>query len=183
MADIKAIKGTNGTTYSIVDRFSEWGGYNLLKNVPKLYNSAAYNAYQWNFTENLKAGETYTVQLWDVDVYHSAKTAAQTGISLYWGGSSVRLVGWYGTGYFTAETNNYHADYLVKTFTVTSANASGSGATNAWFNVYNSAGNADGTRSMSIGKWKLEKGHKATDWSPCWADMFTYGSEQITMNI
>lgn len=63
MADIKAIKGTNGTTYSIVDRFSEWGGYNLLKNVPKLYNSAAYNAYQWNFTENLKAGETYTVQL------------------------------------------------------------------------------------------------------------------------
>ena len=30
MADIKAIKGTNDTTYSIVDRFSKWGGYNIL---------------------------------------------------------------------------------------------------------------------------------------------------------
>lgn len=46
MADIKAIKGTNGTTYSIVDRFSDWGGNNLLKNVPKSYVSANYNAYQ-----------------------------------------------------------------------------------------------------------------------------------------
>jgi hypothetical protein len=36
---------------------------------------------------------------------------------------------------------------------------------------------------MIIKKAKLEKGHKATDWSPCWADMFTYTSDTITMNI
>jgi len=181
MADIKAIKGTNGTTYSIVDRFSKWGGNNLLKNVAAAYNSAWYQAYQLDFTENLIAGETYTVQLWDVNVYHSAKTQAQTNICLYWGGGSVQLVNF--NNCWTAQTNNYHADYLKATFTVTSSQASGSGATNAWFNVYNSVGNADGTRSMSIGKWKLEKGHKATDWSPCWADIFTFGSETINVNI
>lgn len=182
MADIKAIKGTNGTTYSIVDRFSKWGGNNLLKNIPKSYSSGSYNAYQLNLVENLIAGEIYTAQFWDVNVYHSAKTQAQTNLSIYWGGGSVNLFAF--SNCWTAQTNNYHADYLVKTFTITSAQASGSGATNLWLNLYNSVGNADGTRSMSIGKWKLEKGHKATDWSPCWADIFTYdGSETINVNL
>ena len=45
MADIKAIKGTNGTTYSIVDRFSEWGGYNLLKNVKRTTSPTSYLAH------------------------------------------------------------------------------------------------------------------------------------------
>lgn len=185
MSEIKAITTTTGATYEVVDRFSQWGGNNLLKNIPKAYVSANYNAYQLNLTENLKANETYTVQFWDCNVYHSAKTAAQTGIWIYWGGGSVALPGcsWYGPTYFTAGTNNYHADYLVKTFTVTSSQASGNGATNAWLNLYNSVSNADGTRSMSIGKWKLERGHKATDWSPCYADMFTYSSETINVNI
>ena len=93
------------------------------------------------------------------------------------------MVGWAGSTYFTAGTNNYHADHLVGTFTVTPAWASGNGATNAWLNIYNSVPNASGTRSMSIGKWKLERGHKATDWSPCYADLFTYGSETINVNI
>lgn len=44
MADIKAIKGTNNTTYSIVDRFSEWGGRNLLKNVKRTTAPTSYLA-------------------------------------------------------------------------------------------------------------------------------------------
>lgn len=135
---------------------------NLLKDIPKAYSATAYNAYQLNFTENLVANQTYTLQLWDVNVSHSAKTAAQLGISFYWGGGSVRLIQWIGTDYFI----DGHADYLVGTFTPTEANAQHSQAANAWFNVYNSPGNATGTRDMSIGKWKLEKGDKATGYIP-----------------
>lgn len=140
------------------------GNSNQLENIPKSVSSGSYCAYQLNLTENLVANETYTLQLWDVDVYHSAKTAAQTGVWIYWGGGSIHLFNWAGPTYFTKENDtNYHADYLEKTFTVTSANASGSGAANAWFNVYNSVGNADGTRNMHIGAWKLEKGSAATN--------------------
>lgn len=136
---------------------------NLLRLIPRTFNPTAYNAYQLNMTENLVADQTYTIQLWDVDVYHSAKTAAQTGVWIYWGGGSVQLLSWAGPTYFTPEgETNYHADYLVKTFTPTSTNASGSGAGNAWFNVYNSVSNANGTRNMHIGAWKLEKGSVPT---------------------
>ena len=201
MADIKAIKGTNGTTYSIVDRYSDWGGRNLLKNVPTAYDSSLYNAYDIRLTEPLEDGVTYTLQLWNVDVSHSAKTEAQLGIFPYYCGGSVRFGGWTGTGYFT----DGHADHLVMTFTpyisgntITEGSNNGASPANAlahssvttavdggyqYIRLYNSVPNATGTRSMLIEKWKLEKGHKATDWSPCWADMFTYGSEQITMNI
>lgn len=138
-------------------------GENLLRSNPKSHGATSYNAYQFNIVENLIVGETYTLQLWNIDVYHSAKTAAQTGVWIYWGGGSVHLFNWAGPTYFTqTSATNYHADYLVKTFTITSNNASGSGATNAWLNVYNSVSNADGTRNMSIGAWKLEKGSGAT---------------------
>lgn len=131
---------------------------NLLTIKPKSHDATAYNAYQLNLLENLQSGQTYTLQLWDVDVSHSAKTVAQTGVWVYWGGGSISLFNWAGSSYFT----NGHANYLVKTFTVTAANASGSGAANAWLNIYNSVGNANGTRNLTIGAWKLEKGSVAT---------------------
>lgn len=131
---------------------------NLLTIKPKSHNATAYNAYQLNLLENLQSGQTYTLQLWDVDVSHSAKTVAQTGVWVYWGGGSIHLFNWAGSSYFT----NGHASYLVKTFTVTAANASGSGAANAWLNIYNSVSNASGTRNLTIGAWKLEKGSVAT---------------------
>lgn len=139
--------------------------FNLLHTIPKSFSQSAYNAYQFNMTENLVANQTYTMQLWDVDVYHSAKTAAQTGVWVYWGGGSVSLFNWAGPTYFTQTSDtNYHADYLVKTFTVTSSNASGNGASNAWLNIYNSVPSANGTRNMHIGAWKLEKSSIATPW-------------------
>lgn len=135
---------------------------NLAKTIPKSVSPTSYCGYQINLTENLVAGQTYTLQFWDVDVSHSAKTEAQTGIWVYWGGGSVHLFNWAGPTYFT----NGHADYLVKTFTPTSGNASGNGATNLWLNIYNSVPGVDGTRNMSIGKWKLEKGSIPTGWVP-----------------
>lgn len=131
---------------------------NLLTIKPKSHDATAYNAYQLNLLENLQSGQTYTLQLWDVDVSHSAKTVTQTGVWVYWGGGSISLFNWAGSSHFT----NGHANYLIKTFTVTAANASGSGATNAWLNIYNSVGNASGTRNLTIGAWKLEKGSVAT---------------------
>lgn len=135
---------------------------NLTKTIPKSVAPTSYCAYQINLTENLVANQTYTIQFWDVDVAHSAKSAADLGIDVYWGGGSLRMKYWHGTSYFT----NGHADYLVGTFTVTSSQASGSGSANLWLNIYNSVSNADGTRSMSIGKWKLEKGSVPTGWIP-----------------
>lgn len=179
MADIYAIKGTDNVTYNLRDDYSKWGGENLLLNIPKSYSSGSYCAYQLSFCENLIKGERYTVQLWNVNVYHSAKTQAQTNICLYWGGGSVQLVNF--NNCWTAQTNNYHADYLKMTFTA--PNNSHTDTNNLWFNVYNSVGNADGTRSMSIGKWKLEKGDKATDWSPCHKDIFTVSGTELQVNL
>ena len=172
MADIKAIKGTNGTTYSIVDRFSEWGGYNLFKNVKRTTSPTAYLANAWNLSENMIQGEVYTLQLWGVTLSRSDKTAPW--IRPYWGGGSVAIA-----------TNLYPDEngYVCCTFTApVSTHAT---VANPFINFYNSPGvGASGTTyNMVIEKAKLEKGYKATDWSPCWADIFTYANNTITMNI
>lgn len=141
-------------------------GNNILSITPKSYTPTSYCGYQLNMSNNLTADTTYTMQLWDVDVSHSEKTVAQTGIWVYWGGGSCHLFNWAGSTYFT----NGHADYLVKTFTVTTTQAGTSGATNAWFNMYNSVGYVAGTLSMHIGKWKLELGSHPTPWTPAPSD-------------
>lgn len=62
MADIKAITGLDGTIYNFRDDYSVWGGNNLLKNIPKAYSAASYNAYDFYCIEDLEE-ETYTIQL------------------------------------------------------------------------------------------------------------------------
>ena len=134
---------------------------NLLRYVPKSVTANQYQAYQLQFDEKLKANQPYTMQLWDVDVSHSEKTAEQLGIYIYMGGGSVGLYNWHGTQYFT----NGHSDYLVGTFTPTQANIEHAHASNLWFNIYNSVSYVAGTMNMSIGRWKLEEGIIATPWS------------------
>ena len=185
MADIKAITGLDGTVYNFRDDYSVWGGNNLLKNIPKAYSATSYNAYDFYCIEDLEEA-TYTIQLWDVDVAHSAKTAAQLGVSVYYCGGNVHFGGWIGESYFT----DGHADHLTLTFTVTSSNLSHSSVTGTasgskFIRLYNSVPYVSGTLNMSVGRWKLEKGHKATDWSPCYKDIFSYDStnNQLVVNL
>lgn len=135
---------------------------NLFKSIPKAYSSSSYGAYDLYLTENLVEGETYTVQLWDITISHTGKIAGNNlGISLYWGGGSVNLGSWSGSIFSTG-----HADYVSKTITITSTQASHTQAANAWLRLYNSVPLVDGTKYMKIGKWKIEKGSIATPWCP-----------------
>ena len=147
----------------------EVGGRNLFKKQPIRYTPADYQVYFLSLTELLEPDKPYTIQLWDVDVAHSGKTAEQLGIGVYWGGGNLRVAGWQGTNWFT----DGHADYLSQTFTVTAAQIKqwSTHTSNFWFQLYNSPQNANGTRSTSIGKWKLEKGNVATDWTPAPEDV------------
>lgn len=146
---------------------------NLLKDVPKKYVPTDYDGYQLNLKQNLTAGQAYTLQLWDVLVEHSAKTAAQMNLSVYWGGGNIQLVR-FSQGAFDETKDHYaYASYLSITFTPTSTQASGSGATNAWLNLYNSVSNTSGTRNMKIGAWKLEEGSEATPWISSDGDLAT----------
>lgn len=116
--------------------------------------------------ENLQAGKTYTLQLWNVNVSHSAKTAEQTGVWVYWGGGNCNLFNWAGSTYFT----DGHADYLSKTFTVTESQANTYGAWNAWLNLYNSVPSVAGTMSATVEKWKLEESSSASEYTPAPTD-------------
>lgn len=128
-------------------------GANMLRLAPRSYNSASYNSYQFNMSTNMTAGSKYTIQLWDVNVSHTGKTSAQLGVNVYWGGGMNSECSW--------AVPTGHADYLVATFTAQNG-GSASDSNNLWLNIYNSVPNADGTRTMSIGKWKLEAGTVAT---------------------
>lgn len=183
MADLNTIKLPNNSSYNVSDNFSEWGGENLLKNIPKAHDAAAYNAYDLYCIEDLEEA-TYTIQLWDVDVAHSAKTTAQLGVWVYYCGGNVSFGNWAGTANFT----DGHADHLTLTFTVTAANLSHSSVTNTasgskFIRLYNSVPSANGTRNLTVEKWKLEKGRKATDWSPCYKDIFTVSGTQLQVNL
>lgn len=128
---------------------------NMLRFAPRSYNTASYNAYQFNMSTNMTVGQKYTIQLWNVNVSHTGKTSAQLGVNVYWGGGMNSECSW--------SVPTGHADYLVATFTAQNG-GSASDSNNLWLNIYNSVPNADGTRTMSIGKWKLEAGSVATSY-------------------
>lgn len=132
---------------------------NLLRTTPTTYNSSAYLAYRIPLTENFVKGETYTFQAWDINVSHSAKTEDTTGFGIWWGGPAVQLFTRLGTLYF----NNGHTNHIAVTFTA--PNSTHAHTENAWIEIYNSPYNADGTRSMSIGHWKIEKGNTPTGYA------------------
>lgn len=134
---------------------------NLLKLIPRDYSPTSYNSYKLTLQENLEANQTYTMQLWDVNVSHTGKTENNLGLSVYWGGGNLKLKDLNGTSYFT----DGYANHLIFTFTPTTAQAEHANAANLWLNIYNSVPSADGTKNMHIGAWKLEKGNIATPWS------------------
>lgn len=169
MADIKAIKGTNGTTYSIVDRYSKWGGNNLAKNVFTSKAPSSYETCRTSLSENLIAGDTYTIQIWFTN-------SGRTAVCPYIGGGS------YNVGAWQAITNN--STYCTWTFIATSQQAAASQYINIYASTTSGAqGSATLSGTFTVNKIKLEKGHKATDWSPCWEDIFTINDEELDVNI
>jgi len=191
-ANIKGINADNITAGTIsIERLTalEVGGRNLLKTTEAVYTPTKYAIYDIYLTEPIESGQQYILQLWDVDVSHTGKTDSTLGINVYYCGGSVTFGGWEGTDYFT----NGHADYLKLIFTaytsgatVTSggnilpspannalAHSSITGAISNFIRIFNSTPSVDGTKNAKIGKWKLEKGNKATDWSPAPEDVYT----------
>lgn len=148
----------------------EIGGRNYLQAEPKSHSASAYGAYDLYVTEPLEVGQTYTLQLWNVDVSHSAKTQEQLNVAVFYCGGSQTFGKWQGTEYF----DNGHADHLVLTFTPNTININHSDVTNAtkkFIRLYNSVPSVSGTMYMSVGGWKLEKGNRATDWTPAPEDL------------
>ena len=121
---------------------------NLIKGL-RDYTSNGYQAYSFYLSTNLKTSTTYTIQLWDVDVSHSGKTAAKTGLGFYWGGGNVALKTILGESWFP----NGHADHISLKITTPS-----SGSNNSYINIYNSPPSvSSGTMYMSIGSIKIEE--------------------------
>ena len=181
-ANIKNINADNINMGTIsIERLTslEIGGRNLLETNNVSYSSGSYGAYRLFLTEPLESGVQYVLQLWDVNVSNTKKTDATLGVNVYYCAGSVSFGGWIGTDYFT----NGHADHLKLIFTpYTNKNADSSGgsvnpggnlshdtvinSTNKSICLYNSVPSVSGAvYSMSVGKWKLERGNKATDWS------------------
>lgn len=194
LGDSKLIEVSADTTPSaskeyFVNHLGEYeqvdlSGYdNLAKSTAAVVAPAEYNALRINLDEWLEAEQTYTLQLWDVDVSHSAKAEADLGVAVYYCGGNVTFGGWYGEGrYFT----NGHAEHLSMTFTpheTTPAETSTAGehnnsnsinslnnttvvsASTPFLKIYNSVPNTAGTMNLTVGSWKLEKGSEATAWT------------------
>lgn len=137
----------------------EIGGRNLLLAKPSSYKQTSYDAYvipsSTSATE-LGAGTTLTIQFWDVELDSNS-----SGIGGYWGGGSS------GQLFIVNPDAN---GYCSKTFTISAATASHAQGANKFLALYNLYGGHSGM-SLSIGKWKLEKGNKGTDWTPAPEDL------------
>ena len=155
------------------------GGENLLSVTPKLVQSSQYIGLRLKLTEKMVIGEKYTLQLWDVNVSHTGKTAQQLGVSVYAGGGYMTLVNFIGTDYFT----NGHADRLTATFIAPDRSTYNNDYNNLYLNLYNSVPSASGTMSLTVGKWKLEKGDKATDYTTAPSDILCTGNIASANNI
>lgn len=131
----------------------EVGGRNLLLGEPSTYSQSAYNAYIIPATialSDLSEGDQLTIQLWDVSVDSNS-----TGVGVYWGGGYIRLSN------LLPDSNGY---YLARR-TVTANDLAQNGVANKFIHIYNIPNGHSGA-SLSIGRWKIERGNKPTDWSP-----------------
>lgn len=132
-------------------------GTNLMRYAPTKNQPSTYQPYTIPITEKIQIGQTYTIQLWDINISNSAKTADQLSVAVFAGGGRRLLAEIKG---FT----NGHADYKFATFTITSEYAQ-EDLNNLYINIYNSPPNVSGaTMNLTIGRWKLEKGNRATEW-------------------
>ena len=152
---------TDAAASSILNSNVVVGGRNLLLSEPARFEQTSYDTYvipSSTSAKELGAGTTLTIQFWDVVL-----DANSSGIGGYWGGGSSGQL-------FLVKPD---ADgYCSVTFTIPAATASHAQGANKFLALYNLYNGHSGM-SLSIGRWKLEKGSKATDWTPAPEDMAT----------
>lgn len=209
MSDIKAIKGTNGTTYNLRDDYSVWGGENLLSYSDVYCYNTAQNAY-FDKTNYIKSGivtyarpaqknegfyitnnakyELNTPYIVHFDVQDTAnaitdffiyKNGAAMGIQT--ADSAVWIDGVYADTFdvtincLLTDGSKHHIDcYFTPTAESTSTYK---GLILQLFKGTTTAFNA------TISNLKWEKGHKATDWSPCYKDIWSVSGTQLIYNL
>lgn len=170
------LKKLPGGTYSPVDQ----ADYpNVACSSPRILDPGEYLVLQFGLEEWLQSGQCYCLQMWDVDVAHPGKNAADVGVAVYYCGGSVRLGGWYGNGQGDNNFTNGHADHLVMYFTPSTSSgavrypsqthqyaqgdndlshSSVANASGPYINVYNSPlFVSDSNMRLTVGRWTLEK--------------------------
>ena len=147
-----------GAAQTAVDGI-EVGGRNLFLAEPSTKKPSVYLALCIPATvalSDFNVGDKLTVQLWGVEI-----DANSSGVRAYWGGGSVPL----------CENTKPDANgYISFTYTVTKANREHAHAVRKYINVYNPESGHTGS-NLTIERWKLEKGNKATDWTPAPEDV------------
>lgn len=207
MADIKAIKGTDGTTYNLRDDYSKWGGTNLLRwtgDMPLgsgyIRNYRAQSASLTDTGEGIKYDSTINnggieipfVSLGCVEngevltcSFYARGTKANTG-SVYIcrqtaAGSNTDNIS-YGNTLNLTDISETVWKYYTFTFTATNASVPASDKYAAYFMLAWGSTNV-GWLEIKKRSLKLERGHKATDWGPCYKDIFTYSNEILNINL
>lgn len=127
----------------------EVGGKNLLRNSDTKVSNTSYPTKNYNMTELMKSGETYTIRLWGM---------------LGTGKSSFAVYVDNGEGYLGSLKNNGDG-----TYSLTFVGRQGVRTDYSIIRVYPIPYNVSAT--STINKIKLEKGNKATDWTPAPEDV------------
>lgn len=138
------------------------GGRNLLISTPTAYSKTSYNVYRIPTSVSLdefSAGDNITLQLWGVDL-----DSGSSGLRAYWGGGSVSITS---TSFSPDATG-----YALVTIKILQTWLGHADASNKSIWIYNFPANHTGS-SLTIDRWKLEKGNKGTDWTPAPEDMAT----------
>ena len=133
------------------------GGRNLLKNSNELKENNTYNFARYYFDEDIKDGEEVTVSL------KGQLGSDRTAFTLYNSGGYVFLTSLY---------PSHQKDGIYTTTFNWRTQRENTIAENKWLNVYQTE--SAGTTASKIEWIKLEKGNKATDWSPAPEDLVKY---------
>lgn len=130
---------------------------NLLSSVPDFYEpsgSDTFLIYRIPLTEDLIAGKTYTIQLWNVDMRYENIIPEEYSIFIVWG-KKINYIS-------EISIPNGHSDYLTLTFVAQNRDVGAS--TKPWIDIYDVSGvtHEPNIRYVQIEQWKLESGDTAT---------------------
>lgn len=139
----------------------EMGGENIALEGTEAKALTAYNFIALRLAEPLEAGQTYTLQLWGITFANTP--SGNDKVSAYWGGGNVHL------GDISSLANGY--GYVTFTPSAEMLTNYPTDTKQTYINLYNTPpSSAKTARSITIERWKLEKGNKPTAWSPSYAD-------------